>query len=96
MQDAAPSNLFLRNDTMFGVCEGIGTDFGFNPNWLRLVFAGAFYWFPVAVIGVYLALGVVVAATRLLCPDLRAAPAAVVDDAAVEADSREDPLPLAA
>ena len=26
----------LRNDTILGVCEAIGQDFGFNPLWLRL------------------------------------------------------------
>lgn len=63
------TNLVLRNDTILGVCEAIGQDFGFHPNWLRLVFAGLFYWFPLGVIGSYLGLGLVVAASRWFAPD---------------------------
>lgn len=66
------TNLVLRNDTILGVCEAIGQDFGFHPNWLRLVFAGLFYWFPLGVVGTYLALGLVVAATRWFSPDASA------------------------
>ena len=31
-------NLFTRDDTFFGICEGVGEDFGFNANWRRLAF----------------------------------------------------------
>ena len=63
---AAP--LPLRNDTILGVCEGIGEDFGFNANWLRLVFASTFYFAPLLVVGSYLGLGLVVALSRYLAP----------------------------
>lgn len=63
------TNLLLRNDTILGVCEAIGQDFGFHPNWLRLAFACVFYFNPVAVIGVYLGLGLLVAATRWVAPN---------------------------
>ena len=66
---ATKTNLVLRNDTILGVCEAIGQDFGFNPNWLRLAFCAPIYWNPALVIGVYLALGVLVAATRYAFPD---------------------------
>jgi phage shock protein C len=65
----ASTNLVFRNDTILGICEAIGQDFGFHANWLRLALAGAFYWFPFAVIGIYLGLGVVVAFTRWAAPD---------------------------
>jgi phage shock protein C len=58
----------LRNDTFLGVCEAIGQDFGFNPNWLRIAFAPLIIISPVATIGAYLALGGVVAASRWLFP----------------------------
>ena len=67
--EATKTNLMLRNDTILGVCEAIGQDFGFNPNWLRLAFCAPIYWNPALVIGVYLALGVLVAATRYAFPD---------------------------
>ncbi len=62
-------NLLLRNDTILGVCEAIGQDFGFHPNYLRVLLASLVYFNPVAVIGGYLALGLVVAASRYFAPD---------------------------
>ena len=62
-------NLLFRNDTILGVCEAIGQDFGFHPNWLRVALALTFYFNPVAVIGTYVALGVLVAVTRWIAPN---------------------------
>ena len=87
---AAP--LPLRNDTILGVCEAIGEDFGFNANWLRLVFAATFYFAPVAVISTYLGLGLLVAITRYFAPKQVAAPQA----AATADNSDQERLPLAA
>lgn len=70
---AQSTNLVLRNDTILGVCEAIGQDFGFNPNWLRVAFCVPIFWNPALVVGAYLALGAVVAATRFLSPDRVAA-----------------------
>ena len=66
---ANTTNLVMRNDTILGVCEAIGQDFGFNPNWLRIAFCAPIYWNPGLVLGVYLGLGLVVAATRYFFPD---------------------------
>ena len=67
------TNLFFRNDTMFGVCQAIGEDFGFHPNYLRLILAGAFYFAPLGVTATYLALGVLVAARHAgCCPTISA------------------------
>jgi phage shock protein C len=65
----AKTNLVLRNDTILGVCEAVGQDFGFNPNWLRIAFCAPIYWNPALVLGVYLGLGVLVALTRFAAPD---------------------------
>ena len=65
----ANTNLLLRNDTVLGICEAIGQDFGFHPNWLRITLASLFYFFPAGVVGTYLALGLVVALTRWIAPD---------------------------
>lgn len=62
-------NLILRNDTFFGVCEGLGQDFGFHANWLRIAFAAGFYFSPMIVIGTYLGLGLLVATSRFAFPD---------------------------
>jgi phage shock protein PspC (stress-responsive transcriptional regulator) len=64
-------NLFTRDDTFFGVCQGLGEDTGIPPNLLRIAFALGLFFSPAAVISVYLGLGVLVLATRLLAPDPR-------------------------
>ena len=58
----------LRSHTILGVCEAIGEDFGFNPILLRVPFAAIVLVIPMLAIGAYLALGVVVLASRLLFP----------------------------
>ena len=64
----AKGNLFTRSDTMFGICQGLGEDLGFNPNYLRVALGVALVFKPEITIGVYLALGIVVLASRLLVP----------------------------
>ena len=62
----------LRSYTLLGVCEAIGEDFGFNANYLRVPL-GAIVVFNIwAALGAYLALGVIVLASRLLFPSRRA------------------------
>ena len=58
----------LRSHTILGVCEAVGEDFGFNPVLLRIPFAASVVYSPILAIGAYLALGVVVLASRLLFP----------------------------
>ena len=58
----------LRSDTFLGVCEAIGRDFGFNPNWLRICFAPLILLNPMLAIGAYLALGAFVAGSHWLFP----------------------------
>jgi phage shock protein PspC (stress-responsive transcriptional regulator) len=58
----------LRSHTILGVCEAIGEDFGFNPVFLRIPFAASVIYSPMLAIGVYLALGAFVLASRLLFP----------------------------
>lgn len=84
----------LRNDTILGVCEAIGQDFGFNPTWLRLAFIAPLFFAPYAAVGAYLGLGIVVAATRYFAPN-KPASEQVVDVKAVEVVEEEN-LPLAA
>lgn len=69
---AVHPSLFNRPDTLLGVCEGVGQDFGFNPTILRVVLAAVILWNPYVAIGTYFALGVFVLASRLLFPDVRA------------------------
>ena len=80
----------LRNDTILGVCEAIGQEFGFNPLYLRLVFAGLFYFNPLMVIGTYLALGVGVAVARWLYPVATADVAQLAEHQAALAGENED------
>jgi phage shock protein PspC (stress-responsive transcriptional regulator) len=85
VQEPEPA-LPLRSDTILGVCEGLGQEFGFNPLYLRVTFAALFYLNPPLVTGTYLALGAGVALARWLYP---------VPSAAV-AHSAAQPVPPAA
>jgi phage shock protein C len=91
---ALPSNLFMRDDTLLGVCEGLGQDLGINPLWIRLAFLPALFFFPAATIGLYILLGAIVFAARRLFP----APQAVTAPLASHDASASEPseLPLAA
>lgn len=71
------ANLFTRDDTFFGVCEGLGQDLRVPANLLRLSFAGLLFYSPVGAIGLYFGLGALVLASRLLFP-ARARKAAAV------------------
>jgi len=64
--------LFNRPDTLFGVCEGIGREFGFAPNILRIALAVAMIWNPIAVIATYVGLGIALVISRLVVPVRRA------------------------
>ncbi|WP_443970316.1 PspC domain-containing protein [Sphingobium sp. CR28] len=68
MTDPQPHNLFARGDTIFGVCEAIGQDFGFNPNWLRVAFAVPLLYSPVVAIASYAGIGAIVAISRVVFP----------------------------
>jgi phage shock protein C len=61
----------LRSHTIFGVCEAIGEDFGFNPLFLRVPLAAivvvSIKWALIS----YLALGLVVLGSRLIFPEAR-------------------------
>jgi len=61
-----------RNDTMLGVCQSLGEDFGINPNILRVAFGVGLIWQPLAMIGGYLGLAVVIAVSHWLFPHPRA------------------------
>jgi phage shock protein PspC (stress-responsive transcriptional regulator) len=99
MQTAATQpSLFMRDHTILGVCEGLGEDFGFNPIYLRVAFAVPLIINPLATLGVYAALGVVVMLSRLLVREPRPAfakapagePAMVAEHAAPTADNEDE------
>jgi phage shock protein C len=98
MQNDQPAT-FWRDDTMFGVCQALAEDFGFNPFWLRMAFALGLLWAPVSVICAYLGVGVVVLVSRLLAPNPRRAVRAGAEAAPVPAAADEQDqyrLPIAA
>lgn len=67
----ARQNLFMRDDTFFGVCEALGEDFGFNANYLRVALGVSLLISPVAMVGAYAAGAVIVVISRLLAPNPR-------------------------
>jgi len=82
----------LRSHTIFGVCEAIGEDFGFNPILLRVPFAASVLWSPLWAVAAYLALGVLVLASRLLFPNRKVAKA---DNAGVQSAPANEQRELA-
>jgi phage shock protein PspC (stress-responsive transcriptional regulator) len=99
MQDSK-GNLFTRDDTFFGVCEGLAEDLRIPGNFFRVAFALGFFFAPVPVIAAYLALGALVLVSRLLFPNPRAAKpaemaAAEPAQAQVEREEQHE-LPIAA
>ena len=77
----------FRSQTLLGVCEAIGEDFGFNANYLRVPL-GAIVVFNVwMAVAVYLGLGVVVLASRMLFPKAKQADASEVRTVPVHANS---------
>lgn len=90
-----PTPLPLRNDTILGVCEAIGQDFGFNPLWLRLAFIAPLFWQPVYTIAAYLLVGVVVAISRYFFPRPAQLDAVESSTEVVHAN-QEEPLSIAA
>lgn len=55
-------------DFMFGVCEAIGEDLGFDPFYLRVALISLLFFSPVAMLASYAALGGAVALSRWLFP----------------------------
>jgi phage shock protein C len=107
MQDALPAhdqdqetsaNLFFRHDTILGVCEGLGEEFGFNPNFLRVPFAAGILWNPAAIVGIYLGLGIALAVARWIYPKPPVATASwhAAEPTTALADNQADPLSIAA
>ena len=80
----------LRSHTIFGVCEAIGEDFGFNPVWLRALLAVGVLASPTWAIVTYFALGVIVLASRLLFPKAKAEAAEVVAEQAAPANEQRE------
>ena len=97
-QDIQPA-LPLRSHTIFGVCEAIGEDFGFNPILLRVPFAASVLWSPVGAMGAFLGLGLVILGSRLMFPKVEAASVEARDTAApaiVDQSEADRELQLAA
>jgi phage shock protein PspC (stress-responsive transcriptional regulator) len=66
-------NLFTRDDTFFGVCEGLGEDLRIPSNLFRVAFALGFFFSMQGAVITYAALGVLVLVSRLAFPAPRAA-----------------------
>ncbi|HEX8064620.1 MAG TPA: PspC domain-containing protein [Allosphingosinicella sp.] len=76
-----------RDDTLLGACFAVGEDFGFNPLYLRLLFAFAIFWSPPVTFAAYAALTALTTLTRWLVPDPLPVPGP-----AAEVSRRDEPL----
>lgn len=66
----------FRNDTILGVCEALGQEFGVHANWFRLAFVAPLFFQPVLTFAAYFTLGGIVAVARWAYPRVTAEPAA--------------------
>ncbi|MET1110341.1 MAG: PspC domain-containing protein [Allosphingosinicella sp.] len=90
MQTSQPQpSVFARDHTIFGVCEALGEDLGFNPVFLRVPLAVCLLLNPWAVVATYAALGVLVAFTRVVAPNPRQAAAVEARPAPAVAERAE-------
>jgi hypothetical protein len=55
-------------DSLFGICQAAGEDLHINPFFLRVGLISVLFFNPMLMIGAYLALGLVVGASRVLFP----------------------------
>lgn len=69
----ATESVFARDDTFFGVCQAIGDDFGFSPNWLRAGLGVGLIWNPLLMAGLYAGAAVIVLFSRLVVREPRVA-----------------------
>lgn len=90
------TSLIMRNDTLLGICQAIGEDFGFSPVLLRVPFAACLLLNPLLVVGTYLGLGVLVFVSRWAYPSRRAAAPLDAAPASAEAANEAQPMPIAA
>jgi phage shock protein PspC (stress-responsive transcriptional regulator) len=91
------NNVAFRNDTILGVCESLGHDLGFNPNFLRVPLGAGIIFAPMVMVGIYLALGVMVFVSRTFLPDrVQPTTKAVVREPAPVAHNEQIELPRAA
>jgi phage shock protein PspC (stress-responsive transcriptional regulator) len=91
--------LLTRDDTLLGVCQALGHDFGFNPFFLRALLGVLLLWNPVAIVGGYLGAAIILGVIRWIYPDpVQAAPAEAAPAAAQAAELvlEPQPQPLAA
>ena len=100
---AAKGNIFMRDDTFFGVCEALGEDFRFNANILRVTLGVLVLWNPVAILSFYAGAGVLVFVSRWLAPNPAQVAAASIPveievpaAAQAEPEQTEEPLAIAA
>lgn len=84
-------NLLTRDDTFFGVCQGLGDDLGVSPDLLRVALALGLFWNPYAVAAAYAAMAAVVLVSRLAFPERRPTEEPVL----VEGANDEAPAPVA-
>ncbi|WP_347718697.1 PspC domain-containing protein [Sphingomonas sp.] len=97
---AAKPAILDREAPIFGVCEAIGDDFGFNPNWLRAAMAPLIFWNPVYTLAGYFVVGALVLLSHQVFPDVREPAPAVRQKSPTEEfindDQQAEPRSIAA
>ncbi|HEX8307780.1 MAG TPA: PspC domain-containing protein [Allosphingosinicella sp.] len=66
---AGSLSTMTRDDTLLGACYAVSEDFGFNPLWLRILFAFGSLSSPAIALTAYAALTAIVVLSRWMVPD---------------------------
>jgi phage shock protein C len=59
---------FHRGDHLFGVCQAIGEDLGFDPLYLRVALFSLMFFNPLYMLGAYAGLAIVLGISRWVAP----------------------------
>lgn len=86
----SPIPVYARDHTIFGVCEALGEDLGFNPVFLRVPLAVCLLLNPWAVVATYAGLGVLVAVSRILAPNPKPVAEPAAEPATAKAGDNDD------
>ena len=75
-----------RPDSLFGICEAVGNQLGFNPFYLRVALIGLLFFGPAYMIGGYVGLGLIVGVSHLLFPGKLVAESGAIVELPVHAE----------
>ena len=94
MPTANKPPIFDRPETILGVCEALGDDFGISAHWFRAALFPLVLVFPWQTVAAYFGLALLVLVSRIAFPDRREVIANKMPE--IQSDPAEEAMRLAA